>query len=147
MDLNRIYSNPGLEARRLALLRRLRAEEVLRDAHEGSGSIARQIELGFGSFESQKKTPLTLWISQCAQTLDATERNAFRTLLLAVAPAAIIAAGRAQARRRDVAPGEILIALAARAGGILRSLIQCGSTARRAGAIPVGSLAGAEILR
>jgi len=58
MDLNRIYNNPGLEARRLALLKRMQAEEVLRDSHE-AGSIARQIELGFHSFNklSHRRDP------------------------------------------------------------------------------------------
>lgn len=86
MDLNRIYSNPGLEARRQALLRRLRAEQILHETHEGSSSIERQIDLGFASFRKQKKTQLSRWISECAQTLDATQREAFRTLLMAVSP-------------------------------------------------------------
>ena len=34
MDFNRIYNNPGLEAHRLALLKRMQAEEVLGDSHE-----------------------------------------------------------------------------------------------------------------
>lgn len=86
MNLNRIYNNPNLEARRLALLKRLQAEAVLRESHEGSSSLFRQIELGFQSVVSkQKKTPLIQWITACAQPLDATERNAFQTLLFAMA--------------------------------------------------------------
>jgi hypothetical protein len=84
MDLNRIYNNPGLEARRLALLKRMRAEDVLRDSHEGSGSMMRQIELGFSSFDKQKKTRLTQWIAECAQSLNGGYRNAFRMLLLSM---------------------------------------------------------------
>jgi hypothetical protein len=84
MDLNRIYSNPNLEARRLALVKRIAAEQVLRESHEGSGSLVRQIELGFHSSHKQKKTRLTQWIAECAQPLDSTDRNAFRLLLLAM---------------------------------------------------------------
>ncbi|HEX4792650.1 MAG TPA: PcfJ domain-containing protein [Humisphaera sp.] len=84
MNLNRIYNNPGLEARRLALLKRLQAEKVLRDSHEGSGSIVRQIELGFHSPNKQKKTRLAQWIGECAQTLSAQDRDAFKLLLLAM---------------------------------------------------------------
>jgi hypothetical protein len=83
MDLNRIYNNPGLEARRLALLQRMQAEAVLRDSHE-AGSVARQIELGFHSFNKQKKTRLTQWVGNCAQALEPKEREAFRMLLLAM---------------------------------------------------------------
>jgi hypothetical protein len=54
MNLNRIYNNPNLEARRLALLKRIRAEDVLRESHEGSSSLVRQIELGFHSFRAQE---------------------------------------------------------------------------------------------
>ena len=86
MDLNQIYSNPGLEARRRALLGRLRSEPTLHDALEDSSSIAREIDLGFASFRKQKKTQLSRWISECAQTLDATQREAFRTLLMAMSP-------------------------------------------------------------
>ena len=50
MDLNRIYNNPGLEARRLALAKRMQAEQVLRASHEGSSSLVRQIELAFHGF-------------------------------------------------------------------------------------------------
>ncbi|MDB5911293.1 MAG: hypothetical protein JWP34_5410 [Massilia sp.] len=85
MDLNRIYNNPGLEARRVALLKRLQAEEVLRDSHEGSSSMVRQVELGFHSFDKQKKTPLIQWISECTASLNAKERSVFRTLLSAMA--------------------------------------------------------------
>ncbi len=85
MDLNRIYNNRGLECRRLSLLRRLRAQEVLKDAHAGSASLTRQVEIAFGSFAKQKKTPLSLWIADCAQQLDAVPRDAFRTMLLSVA--------------------------------------------------------------
>lgn len=84
MDLNRIYNNPGLEARRVALLKRMQAEEALRDSHEGNGSMVRQIELGFQSFNKQKKTRLTQWIGQCAQPLKTKDRDAFRMLLLAM---------------------------------------------------------------
>jgi hypothetical protein len=84
MNPNRIYNNPNLEARRLALLKRIQAEEVLSLSHEGSGSLVRQIELGFHSFNKQKKTRLTQWIAECAQHLNASDRNAFRTLLLAM---------------------------------------------------------------
>jgi hypothetical protein len=83
MDLNRIYNNPGLEARRLALLKRLQAEQVLRESHEGTGSLVGQIELGFHSSNKQKKTRLTNWIADCAH-LNQKDREAFRTLLLAV---------------------------------------------------------------
>src|SRR5258708_6800589 len=84
MDLNRIYNNPGLEARRIALLKRMQAEVVLRDSHKGSGSMARQIELGLSSFDKQKKTRLTQWIGDCARPLNAKDRNAFRMLLLSM---------------------------------------------------------------
>jgi hypothetical protein len=84
MDLNRIYNNPGLEARRLFPLKRLQAESVLRESHEGSGSLVRQIELGFHSYDKQKKTRLAQWIAECARSLDSEGREAFRTLLLAM---------------------------------------------------------------
>jgi len=84
MNLNRIYNNPALEARRLALLKRMQAEELLRESHEGSGSLVRQIELGFHSFKKQKNTRLTCWITECAQQLDSKGRDAFRMLLLAM---------------------------------------------------------------
>jgi hypothetical protein len=84
MDLNRIYNNPGLEARRLDLLKRMQAEKVMRASHEGSGSLVRRIELGFHSFKKQKKTRLTQWIAECADRLDSKERDAFRMLLLAM---------------------------------------------------------------
>src|SRR4051794_28298110 len=86
MDPNRIYSNPRLEARRLALLKRIQAEEVLRESHQGAGSLVRQIELGFRlhGFTKQKKMPLTGWIAECAEQLDANDRKAFRSLLLAM---------------------------------------------------------------
>jgi hypothetical protein len=84
MDINRIYNNPTLEARRLALLKRIQAEEVLRESHEGSASIIRQIEAGFHSFKKQKKTRLTQWIAECAQPLNSKDREAFRMLLLAM---------------------------------------------------------------
>ena len=51
MDLNRIYNNPGLELRRLALLKPMQAEEVLGQSHE-SASLLRQIELGFHSYNN-----------------------------------------------------------------------------------------------
>src|ERR1700722_19037959 len=84
MDLNRIYNNPGLEARRIALVKRLQAEEVLRDSHESSGSMARHIELGFHSFAKQKRTRLTQGISECAQPLTPKDRDAFLMLLLSM---------------------------------------------------------------
>src|ERR1700722_2011408 len=84
MDLNRIYNTPTLEARRLALLKRMQAEEVLRESHEGSSSLLRQIELGFHSFNKQKKTQLTQWIAECARQLNLKDRDAFRMLLLAI---------------------------------------------------------------
>jgi hypothetical protein len=84
MDLNRIYNNPGLEARRLALLKRIQAEQVLRESHEGSSSLVRQIELGFHGFTKQKKTRLTCWIAECANALSSIDRDAFRMLLLAM---------------------------------------------------------------
>jgi len=86
MDLKQIYSNPGLEARRRALLGRLRSEQTLPNPTEDSGSIEREIDLGFASFRKQKKTQLSRWISECAQTLNATQREAFRTLLMAMSP-------------------------------------------------------------
>ncbi|MDB5331926.1 MAG: hypothetical protein JWP03_3077 [Phycisphaerales bacterium] len=85
MDLHRIYNNPGLEARRVELVKRLQAEEVLRASHEGSSSTERQVELGFHSFDKQKKSRLAQWIAECAQPLNAKERSAFRTLLCAMA--------------------------------------------------------------
>jgi hypothetical protein len=86
MDPNRIYNNPRLEARRLALLKRIAAEDVLRESHQGAGSLVRQIELGFRlhGFTSQKKMPLTRWIAECAQELNANDRSDFRSLLLAM---------------------------------------------------------------
>lgn len=84
MNLNRICNNPGLEARRLALLKRIQAEQVLRESHEGSSSLVRQIELGFHGFAKQKKTQLTCWIAECANQLSSSERDAFRILLLAM---------------------------------------------------------------
>jgi len=86
MDLKQIYSNPGLEARCRALLGRLRSEQTLPNPTEDSSSIAREIDLGFASFRKQKKTQLSRWISECAQTLDTTQREAFRTLLMAMSP-------------------------------------------------------------
>ncbi len=83
MDLNRIYNNPGLEARRLALQKRLQAEKVLRESH-ASASLARQIEQGFRGCSRQKKSRLTCWIDDCAQQLPSSGRDAFRGLLLAV---------------------------------------------------------------
>jgi len=62
----------------------MHAEEVLRDSPEGSGSMVRQIELGFHSFNKQKKTRLSQWIGECAQPLKVKDRNAFRMLLLAM---------------------------------------------------------------
>src|SRR5829696_603032 len=85
MDTDRIYKNPGLEARRLALLRQLKAEQALRASREGTRSIDRQIELGFRSFDKQKKTPLTQWIAQSVQPLNAKQRRDFRELLFAMA--------------------------------------------------------------
>jgi hypothetical protein len=84
MDLNRIYNNRGLEERRLLLLQRIAAEKVLRESHEGSGSMVRQIELGFHSSNKQKKAKLTQWIGQCAPHLNESDRSAFKTLLLAM---------------------------------------------------------------
>lgn len=84
MDLNRIYNNPGLEARRLALLKRIQAEQVLRESHEGSSSLVRQIELGFHGFTKQKKSRLACWIAESAKELGSSDRDAFRTLLLAM---------------------------------------------------------------
>jgi hypothetical protein len=84
MNLNRIYNNPNLEARRLALLKRLQAEEVLRESHEASGSLLQQIELGFHSFNKRKKTRLAQWIAESAQPLNPKDRDSFRTLLLAM---------------------------------------------------------------
>src|SRR5581483_9189978 len=84
MDLNRIYNNPGLEARRLALLKRIQAEKVLREAHEGSSSLLRQIELGFHHVTQQKKKQLAHWIAGCAKQLNSRDRDAFRELLLAM---------------------------------------------------------------
>ena len=65
MDLNRIYNKVQVW-KRTHLLCRLRAEEVLSDAHDGSDSIARQIELAFRSFHKQKKTRLSVWIAHAA---------------------------------------------------------------------------------
>lgn len=83
MDANRIYSNPHLEARRLALVKRIQAEQVLRESHEGSG-LLRQIERGFQSSNKQKTTRLTQWITACAQPLNSSDRKAFRLLLMAL---------------------------------------------------------------
>jgi hypothetical protein len=83
MDLNRIYNNPGLESRRLALVKRIAAEQVLRESHESS-SLVRQIELGFHGLARQKKTRLTGWIAECAKDLSPADRDAFRMLLLAM---------------------------------------------------------------
>jgi hypothetical protein len=85
MDVNRIYNNPGLEARRLALLKRMQAEAVMRESHEGSSSLVRQIELGFHSFNKQKKSRLTNWIAECARPLPKADRDAFQLLLMAMA--------------------------------------------------------------
>ena len=84
MDLNRIYNNPGLEERRRLLLKRLAAEKVLRESHEGSASIVRQIEQAFQRSNKQRKARLTQWISHCARPLNEQDRSAFRMLLLAV---------------------------------------------------------------
>src|SRR5579859_6012575 len=84
MDPDPIYNNPGLEARRLALLKRIQAEEVLPETQDGPGSLDRQIDLGFHGFNKRKKTQLTHWIAECAHQLNSSDRNAFRMLLLAV---------------------------------------------------------------
>ena len=52
--------------------------------HEGSGSLVRQIELGFHN-PKQNGTQLTQWIAECAQPLNSEDRKAYRMLLLAMA--------------------------------------------------------------
>lgn len=84
MNVNRIYCNPGLEARRLALLERIQAEESLCQSHEGVDSLVRQIEQGFNTHTRQKKSRLTCWIGEEATHLNSTDCKAFRILLLAL---------------------------------------------------------------
>ena len=84
MDLNRIYKNPGLEARRLEFMRQLRGEQALREANQASRSVQRQIQQGFERYDKSKTAPLSKWIAECALKLDANERSKFRALLTAL---------------------------------------------------------------
>src|SRR5690242_1708229 len=87
MDHNRIYNNPGLEARRLALLHRLKAEEEQfpREPSAVSRSTRRQIQQGFERYDKQKSWLLSRWIADSALLLNAKERSVYRALLAAVA--------------------------------------------------------------
>jgi hypothetical protein len=84
MNADRIYDNPGLEARRLALLERIRVEDVWCETPQVLGPLARQIEQGFQSTPEQNKTRLTGWVGDHAKQLDRASRDAFRMLLLAM---------------------------------------------------------------